>query len=133
MSTPSLVHDLENTAGVPLQPKVIYAGDVFQNQPCVVVTQDEINLVGDENNAIHLDPDFGILLSGQLSLSALPDEISIGGGYWVLNPMLLSCVPSTTPTPVPVLVKTTPRLFQNASAISGAHDNLMANSDIGGT
>lgn len=131
MST--LVHDIENTSGVPLQPKVLYAGDVYQGQPCLVVSQDEINLVGDSNNAIHLDPDFGVLLSGKLSLSALPDEISIGGGYWTLNPMLLSCVPSTTPTPIPVLVKTTPRLFQNSSAISSAHDYLIANSDIGGT
>lgn len=128
----SLTHDLENTSGVPLQPKVLYAGDVYQDQPCIAVTQNEINLVGDSNNAIHLDPAFGILMSGKLSLSALPDDISIGGGYWRLNPMLLSCVPSTTPTPIPVLVKATPELFRNSSAISGAHDYLKANSDIGG-
>ena len=45
--------------------------------------------------------------------------------------MLLSCVPSTTPTPVPVLVKATPELFQARDAIGQAHDFLMANSDIG--
>ena len=129
----TLAHDIENAAGVPLQPKTVYAGDVYQGQPCVVVAQDEINIVGDENTAIHLDPIFGVLLSGKLSLSAMPDEISIGGGYWRLNPMLVSCVPSTTPTPIPVLVQSTPELFKHAKAISGAHDYMMANSDIGGT
>ncbi len=45
--------------------------------------------------------------------------------------MLLSCVPSTTPTPIPVLVKSTPELLQGADAISQAHDFLMANSNVG--
>lgn len=94
-----LVQDLENSSKAPLQPKVIYAGDVYQGQPAVVVTQDEINLVGDQNNAIHLDPSYGILLSGKLSLSAMPDQISIGGGFWRFNPQLLSGVPSTRSLP----------------------------------
>ena len=128
---PDLVHDIENAAGVPLQTKTLYAGDVYQGQPCVVATQDEINIVGGQNTAIHLDPIFGVLLSGKLSFSALPDEISIGGGFWRFNPMLLSCVPSTTPTPIPVLVQSTPELFKNAKSVSSAHDYLMANSDIG--
>lgn len=124
-----MVHDLENTSDDALQPKALYAGDVYQDQPVVVVTEDEINIVGDQNNAIHLDPSFGILLSGKLSLSAMPDQISIGGGYWRLNPMLLSCVPSTTPTPIPVLVQSTPELFQNAGAVSSAQSYLLSNSD----
>lgn len=45
--------------------------------------------------------------------------------------MLLSCVPSTTPTPVPVLVKATPELLQAEDAISQTHDFLMAHSDVG--
>jgi hypothetical protein len=130
MATTSLpLHDLENTSDAALQPKALYAGDVYQNQPVVVVTEDEINIVGDQNNAIHLDPYFGILLSGKLSLSAMPDQISIGGGYWRFNPMLLSCVPSTTPTPIPVLVQSTPELFQNAGAVSNAQSYLLSNSD----
>ena len=131
-SPPSLVHDLENSANAPLQPKAIYAGDVYQGQPAIVVTQDEINIAADSGNAIHLDPKFGILLSSKtVSLSCMPDQVSLGGGYWRLNPMLLSCVPSTTPTPIPVLVQSTPALFQNQSAVSSAHDYLTSNSDIG--
>jgi hypothetical protein len=130
MSTAPLVHDLENTASAALQPKALYAGDVYQGQPCLVVTGTEVNLVGDGNNAIHLDPAFGILMSGKLSLSAMPDQISLGGGYWRLNPALLSCVPSTTPTPIPVLVQSTPELFQQAGAVSSANSYLMSNSDM---
>lgn len=126
-----LTHDLENSADAPLQPKAVFAGDVYQDQPAVIVTQDEINIVGDSGNAIHLDPDFGVLISGKvLSLAAMPDQIAIGG-YWRLNPLLISCVPSTTPTPVPTLVPSVPELFRNAGAISKAHDFLMSHSDIG--
>ena len=90
--------DLENTSGALNQPKVIYAGDAYQGQPYIVVTEDNIILVGDQNTVINVGPDFGVLLSGKLSLSAMPDQIAIGGGYWRLNPLLTSCVPSTTPT-----------------------------------
>lgn len=45
--------------------------------------------------------------------------------------MLISGVPSTTPTPVPVLVKSTPELLRNQDAISQTHDFFMANSDAG--
>jgi hypothetical protein len=61
----------------------------------------------------------------------MPDQISIGGGFWRFNPMLLSCVPSTTPTPIPVLVRSTPELLRGKAAIGQAHESLMANSDIG--
>jgi hypothetical protein len=87
--------DLENTSGALNQPKVIYAGDAYQGQPYIVVTEDGIILVGDANTVVNVGPEFGVLLSGKLSLSAMPDQIAIGGGYWRLNPLLTSCVPST--------------------------------------
>ena len=60
----------------------------------------------------------------------LPDPIFLGGGYWRLNPLLISCVPSTTPTPVPVLVKSTPALFAGSDAVSSALSYLKQNSDL---
>ncbi len=60
----------------------------------------------------------------------MPGQISIAGGYWRLNPMLLSCVPSTTPTPIPVLIRSTPELLQAKDAIGQALAFLMANSDL---
>lgn len=128
MSVPVL--DLENAAGSPNQPKVLYAGDSYQGQPYIVITEDQIIIVGDKNNAINVNPDFGVLLSGKLSLSAMPDQISIGGGYWRFNPLLTSCVPSTTPTPIPTFVQATPELLRSSSGISDCESSLLANSDL---
>ena len=87
MSSQPLVYDLENQDGTyELQPKSLYAGDSYQGQPSVAVTEDEIILAGDSNNVIRVDPDFGVLLSGNLSLSAMPQQVSFGGGYYRLNP-----------------------------------------------
>jgi hypothetical protein len=132
MVSKPLTYDLENAAGSRLQPKAIYAGDAFQGQPSVVVTDSEAIVAGNSSNVINVSSQFGVLLSGKLSLSAMPDQISIGGGYWRLNPMLLSCLPSTTPTPIPVLIKSTPNLFQASSDISSVYKSLMANSNAVG-
>lgn len=128
MSLPPL--DLENSSGDLNQPKVIYAGDAYQGQSYIVVTDEGIILVGDKNNVINISPDFGVLLAGKLSLSAMPDQISIGGGYWRFNPLLTSCVPSTTPTPIPTLVQATPELLRSSSSISDCESNLLAYSDL---
>ena len=84
----------------------------------------------DSSNVIRVDPDFGVMLSGQLSLSASPDQISFGGGYWRFNPLLLTCLPSTTPTPIPTLVKDTPNLLDGADALSSVMGFLTGLSDI---
>ena len=130
MSTTPLVLDLENAAGDLNPTKVLYAGDAFQGQPYIVVTPDQIILVGDKNTVINVGPDFGVLLSGKLSLSAMPDQIAIGGGYWRFNPLLTSCVPSTTPTPNPTLVAATPELLRSSQGISDCEDSLMQYSDL---
>jgi len=101
MSSQPLVYDLENQDDAyELQPKSLCAGDSYQGQPSVAVTEDEIIPAGDSNNVIRVDPDFGVLLSGKLSLSAMPQQASFGSGYYRLNPWLLTCLP-TTPTPIP--------------------------------
>ena len=128
-SDDAIVHDLENRSGV-LQPKAIYAGDEYLGQAFAIVEEDEIILVADKDNVMNVSPHFGVLLAGKLSLSAMPDQISIAGGYYRLNPQLLSCIPSTTPTPVPTLVKATPDLLRAKDAISSALNYLIANSDL---
>lgn len=130
MPTTPLVLDLENAAGSASQPKVIYAGDAYQGQPYLVITEDGIILVGDKNTAINVSSNFGVLLSGKLSFSAMPDQISIGGGYWRFNPLLTSCVPSTTPTPIPTFVQATPELLRSSSGISDCESSLLAFSDL---
>ncbi len=48
--------DLENSSGALNQPKVIYAGDAYQGQPYIVVTEDNIILVGDANTVVRPGP-----------------------------------------------------------------------------
>lgn len=112
-----------------LQPKVTYAGDVWTDQPYTLVTQDSIALVADKTNSIAMSAKFGVTIGGKLSFSMMPDQISIGGGYWRFNPLLLSCIPSTTPTPIPTLVKDTPRLLKAQSDLQSARNGLILASD----
>jgi hypothetical protein len=131
MSTQPLTYDLENQDGTyEKQPKAIFAGDFYEGQPAIAVTEDEIVLAGDSNTVVRVDPEFGVLISGdKVSFSATPDQISIGGGYWRFNPLLLTCLPSTTPTPIPTLVKATPNLLEGADSLSGCLSFLTSNSD----
>jgi hypothetical protein len=131
MASQPLVYDLENQDGVyQKQPKMLFAGDRYDGQPTVTVTESEVVIAGDARNVIRVDPDYGVLLGGELSLSATPDQISFGGGYWRFNPLLLTCLPSTTPTPIPTLVKATPRLLDGKDALKAAMDLLTSFSDL---
>ena len=59
-------------------------------------------IVGNADNSM-VSSDKGNAINGKLSVMAFPSDIRIGG-MWKLNPLLLSTVPSTIVTPVPVLV-----------------------------
>jgi hypothetical protein len=123
-----LVHDLENFLGR-LTPKAFFAGEAYNGQPSVVATQDEVVMAGDSATVVRVSPAFGVQLSGQISLTATPEQIAIGGGYWRFNPLLLTCLPSTTPTPIPVLVKSQPQLLDGQSHVDEAESYLMSFSD----
>src|ERR1700720_2999102 len=114
MANDPLIIDTDNRQDPKaLQTKVTYAGDTLASQPYIAVTQDSIHVsagVG-KVNGLTVSDQFGTTIGGKLSISMMPDQISIGGGYWRFNPLLLSCIPSTTPTPVPVFVKDTPNLL----------------------
>lgn len=122
--------DLENSAGHLNQPKIVYAGDAYQGQPYILVDGDQIILVGDKQTAVNVNPEFGVLLAGKISFSAMPDQIALGGGFFRLNPMLTSLVPSTTPTPVPTLVAATPALLRSSSAVADCERSLLSYSDL---
>src|SRR6266404_6176656 len=129
MSNDPLIIDTENRQNPDsLQTKVTYAGDEWNSQPYVAVTEDSINLSAGagKTNGLAISDKFGTTIGGKLSLSMMPDQISIGGGYWRLNPLLLSCIPSTTPTPVPVLVKDIPRLLSAKDDVASARDGLIS-------
>jgi len=106
--------------------KTIHAGDDFNGQPYLHVDGNSISMVGDRKHLMSVDPVFGVLLGGPISLSAMPDQLSFAAGYFRLNPLTLSTVPSTTPTPVPVLVKATPKLLQARDGIKGVCSDLQS-------
>jgi hypothetical protein len=128
MASIQINHDLDNNDNS-LQPKAIYAGDVWNGQPAMVATDEDLILWADQTDAvIDLNAEFGVMISGKVSLSATPDDITIGG-YWKLNPLLTTCMPSTTPTPIPVLVKCTPALLSAADDLTSAFSELSQLSD----
>lgn len=130
MANDPLIVDTDNKQDPKaLQPKVVYAGDVWEGQPYVAVLENGINLSASKTSGVALSDKFGVTLSGPISLSTMPDQIQIGGGYWSFNPLLLSCIPSTTPTPVPLLKKTVPRLLKAKDDISSIKQAIIANSD----
>lgn len=125
-----LIIDTDNRQdAASLQPKTTYAGDAWQGQPYISVTQDDILISGSKTSGIAISDKFGVTIGGKLSLATAPDQIQIGGGYWTFNPLILSCLPSTTPTPIPMLVKSTPRLLQAKSDAEGAVSGIISNSD----
>jgi hypothetical protein len=130
MSTSPLIIDVDaQQKSTDLQPKAIYAGDTYTDQPYIIAEGNAIHITASKTNSIDMSDKFGTTIGGILSLSMMPDQISIGGGYWRLNPLLLSCLPSTTPTPVPTLVKDTPRIVKAQSDVSSSVSGLISNSD----
>ena len=102
-----------------VQPKVIYAGDEPVGQPYIVATDSAIGIIGDPNHGVVVGPDFGVGIVGPMSFMAGPDQISFSGGYWRINPQVLSSIGSMSVTPVPFLVPSTPALLQSAADIDG--------------
>jgi hypothetical protein len=121
------IFDLDNVSKEPNQPKSIYAGDVYGGQPSVTVTNDGIWLAGSKTSVINITDEYGVHLTGNISLSANPNQISIAGGYWVFNPMIVSCIPSTSATPIPVLVRSTPHLLKSQNSLTSAFSSLGSN------
>lgn len=112
-----------------LHPKVLHAGQQYNGQPYIYIDENGIQFYGDEKKVISLSSEFGIALSGLISFAAMPEQISFGGGYWRINPQVLSCVPSTTPTPVPWLVKAEPRLTKGSKDIASSVSYMRSFSD----
>lgn len=97
-----------------LQPKVIHAGDNWVGQPYIVVTEEGIVINGDLNTGVVVSPDFGVGLVGPVALTTTPDQISVGGGYWRVNPMVLACMGSSAAMPIPWLIPGTPALLASS-------------------
>ena len=128
MSDPNDFLDREGFADpTALPPKYLHAGESYDKQPHIYLDEDGVSVVANRKNLISVDDDFGVMLAGDLSLSAMPDQISYGGGYFRMNPLTASTVPSTTPTPIPFLIKSTPKLLAGLDSLSGLLSSLQSN------
>jgi len=73
-----------------------------KSSSAVVAEVNRAGLVGSIENNIFSTKN-GNVINGKLSIMAAPNDIRIGG-LWTLNPLLVSTVPSTIVTPMPVFV-----------------------------
>jgi hypothetical protein len=64
----------------------------------IQLKDDKAALVGNRDHHIVSDSVFGNFISGKTSILADVAQIRISG-LWTLNPVLLSCIPSTMTTP----------------------------------
>jgi hypothetical protein len=131
--------DLEGLADLAseLTPKVIHAGsgsagdpDLGFGQAYIALREDLISIVADLNTVISVTSLLGITLSGPISFGAMPDQISYGAGYWRINPLVLTSIPSTTATPIPWLLPSTPKLVTGQSEMDDAMSLLRSFSDM---
>lgn len=113
-----------NMTDPPVQPKVFHAGEKYIGQPYLVLTQDDIRLSAGLNNGLTVDNLFGTTIQGPISLSETPDHISVGGGYWRINPLVMTCIGSSAATPVPWLVKSEPNLVKQKKNLGGILDSF---------
>lgn len=111
-----------------LQPKIFHAGDDWVGQAYVAISEDNIILAGDLNSGITVSAEYGVGLSGQVSITTTPDQVSFCGGYWRINPLMLASIGSSSALPMPWLVPGTPQLIASAkgmaSAVSGMEKYL---------
>lgn len=67
-----------------------------------VYVSDNVVAISNDPNAIVVN-EKGIIISGRTHITKTPSSVRIGG-FWVFNEELLTTVPSTTYTPIPVLL-----------------------------
>ena len=81
----------------------------------VYISEDTITM-SNESNCVVVN-DKGLIISGRTHVTKTPSSIRVAG-FWVLNDELLTTLPSTTYTPIPVLLYKEIPYAKTASAIA---------------
>ena len=82
--------------------------------PQVLVTESKATMTYNDNGvAVN---EYGTIIKGKVHLTGDPRDIRING-FWTLNPELLTCIPSTVYTPIPVLKCSDPPFVKNTANI----------------
>lgn len=95
-----------------LSPKILQAGEQWNGQPYIAVTEDALILCGSLTHGLLTDSMYGTTITGPLSLSEMPEYMSIAGGLWRVNPAVLSAVGSSAAMNIPWLVHDDPELVK---------------------
>ena len=99
-------------------PRMLHAGDEWQGQPYVYIDDAGVEITAGKSDrgdrGLAVTSEFGTQITGPMSFSEMPQNISLGCGYWRLNPLVLACIGSSAAMPVPMLVYDTPNLLKAA-------------------
>lgn len=87
---------------------LLHPGDDPNNVAAVYIDENHVVLVDPESkHSVSVNRKSGIGLQGPLSIQASPDQIRFSA-LWKINPLVLTCIPSTVYTPIPWLRQSNP-------------------------
>lgn len=87
---------------------LIHSGKDATDVPSIYVGEDSVAIDSPTgSNSIEIS-EMGTGFSGPMSIQATPEEIRFGG-FWKINPMTVTAVPSSVYTPTPWVVKSPPK------------------------
>jgi hypothetical protein len=105
-------------------PKIIHAGPQWDGQPFLAVSEGCIVLGGSLDHGIISDKEFGTTIQGPISLSEMPEYISFCGGFWRLNPAVLTSIGSSAAMNIPMLVPDEPELLKFKNDLADIYDGI---------
>ena len=104
-------------------PRMLHSGDEWTGQPYVYMDAEGVEVSAGNSDrgdkGVTVTSEFGTQITGPMSFAEMPQNISMAGGYWRLNPMLLACIGSSAATPIPMLVYDTPNLLKSQQDMKG--------------
>lgn len=107
-----------------LRPKMLFAGDEWVGQPYILLSDGQIVLAGSPDQGMILSPQFGATLQGKISMMTTPEQVSFGGGYWRINPQVLTSIGSSASVPVPWLIHDKPELLKGIEKLEASVNDL---------
>ncbi len=107
-----------------LVPKLIHAGSDWVGQPYIYTDQSSVAVRGNTGKGILVDNEFGISISGSLSIFESLENIHFAGGYFTVNPIQLEAIGSSAAFPVPFLIPSIPRLVSAAATVKNSVSSL---------
>ena len=114
----------------PSIPRLLHSGDDWDGQPYVYIDDNGVEVSAGKSDrgdkGVSVTSEFGTQITGPMSFAEMPQSIAFGGGYWRMNPLLLTCIGSSAAMPMPVLIYSTPNILKAAKDMKGIVGGLGA-------